>query len=212
MEVNGGREKREKGAVMNAVPIKQINSTARWSIVAGVAMILVGLVAIITPAVSGVFFSVLIACVLIFSGFKHLIFAVDTQSAEISPSGIKTHRARMWWEIVVGFLYLAFGIYILVHPVAALITLTLALGFYLLLEAVLEFVLSYTFQGMKGAGWLLFHGIITIILSAIVFRTFPRSAVWVIGTVVGISIFFGGVARVALAMGTMHHTPKVIPG
>lgn len=217
-----GKEK-EKERVMNENPInpnnplnqvgQAVRRSAGWSVAAGIAMVLVGLLAILAPAISGMFLTVLVGCVLIFCGLMHFVYAGDTHTggAEMTATGVKTHRGSIWWEILVGMLYIAAGIYVLVHPMAALVTLTLALGIYLLLEAVLEFVLSYHFQGMRGSGWLLFHGIITIILAVIVFRTWPRSSVWLIGTLVGISIFISGIARLALAL-SFHRVARRLPG
>lgn len=197
---------------MNTNPINQINHAAQWSIVASVAMILAGLLAIIAPAVSGLFLAMLIGWVLIFSGFMHFIYAAQTHTggARLGVSEIGLHGGSTWWEIALGILYLAIGIYMLVHPVAALVTLTMALGIYLLIEGVLEFVLSYHFHGVKGSGWLLFDGIITFILAMIIFRTWPQNAVWVPGTLVGISIFVSGIARLMLAS-SVHRVTKVLP-
>src|SRR5215472_13327644 len=157
----------------NPNPMTQIHHAAQWSIFASVAMILVGLLAIIAPAVSGLLLTLLVAWILIVSGFMHFIYAAQTHTR-----GAHTiSGGSIWWEILVGCLYLAIGIYMLVHPVVALATLTAALAIYLVVEAILEFVLAYHFRGVKGSGWLVFHGIISLILAALIFRTWPQSSV-----------------------------------
>jgi uncharacterized membrane protein HdeD (DUF308 family) len=54
---------------------------------------------------------------------------------------------------------------------------------------------------MPGSRWLLFDGIITLILSVLIWRTWPSSTEWVIGTLVGISMLFSGISRLMLSLG-----------
>ncbi len=70
-------------------------------------------------------------------------------------------------EALVGILYGGIGFYLLARAVAGLESLTLALAFYLVLEGVLEFVLSFQLRPLPGSGWLLFDGIVTLALAAL---------------------------------------------
>ena len=83
---------------------------------------------------------------------------------------------------------------------ALLLALTLALAIYLAAEALLEFVLFLVLRRIGGSAWLLFDGIITLILAVLVFKSWPSSSLWVIGTLVGISMLFAGASRLALSM------------
>lgn len=73
-----------------------------------------------------------------------------------------------------------------------LASLTLAIALYLLLEGVLELALSFQLRPAPGSGWQLFDGIFTLVLAVMIWSTWPSSAVWVVGTLVGISMFFSG--------------------
>jgi uncharacterized membrane protein HdeD (DUF308 family) len=99
-----------------------------------------------------------------------------------------------------GFIYIVAGGYLLANPVAGLATLTLVLAVYLFVESILEFIMSYSLRPMRGSGWLLFDGIITLILAIMIWRTWPSSSLWVIGTLVGISMLFSGVARLTISL------------
>lgn len=179
----------------------QINHSAQWSIVASVAMILAGLLAIIAPAISGVLLTLLVAWVLIFAGVAHFVYAFHTHTGSYPGMGGVMHTSgSIWWEILLGFLYLATGIYMLVHPVVALTTLTAVLAAYFAAAALLEFILAFHFRHVKGSGWLLFDAIISLILAVLIFRTWPQNSVWVLGTLVGISILFSGLTRLSLTL------------
>jgi uncharacterized membrane protein HdeD (DUF308 family) len=106
----------------------------------------------------------------------------------------------MIWELLLGLLYAGVGVYLLLHPVAGLASLTLLLAIYLFAEGVLEFILSFALRPLPGSSWLLFDGIITLILGAMIWRTWPNSTEWVIGTLVGISMFFSGITRLMISM------------
>jgi uncharacterized membrane protein HdeD (DUF308 family) len=104
------------------------------------------------------------------------------------------------WEVLVGVAYAGVGLYLLVSPVAGLASLTLALALYLFVEGVMEFALSFQLRPMPGTGWLLFDGIVTLVLAAMIWSTWPWNTVWVIGTLVGISMLLSGLTRLLLSV------------
>src|SRR5260370_9201943 len=142
-------------------------------------MIVAGILAIASPMAGGIAGNVLVDWVLVFSGGAHLVFAWHTRST-----------GGFLWELLLGIVYIFIGVYMLVHPVAGLESLTIALAIYLFLEAILEFVLGFTLRPLPGSGWLLVDGIITLILAVMIWRTWPSSTGWVIGTLVGIARLF----------------------
>jgi uncharacterized membrane protein HdeD (DUF308 family) len=88
----------------------------------------------------------------------------------------------------------------LLRPVAGLAWLTLALGAYLFVEAILEFTLWWRTRPMAGAGWLMVDGVVTLILSVLIWITWPSNSPWVIGTLLGISMIFSGSSRLMLLL------------
>ncbi len=112
------------------------------------------------------------------------------------------------WEALLGLVYGTIAIYLLAQPVAGLVALTLALAIYLFLEAVLEFTAWSFLRRLPGAGWLLFDGVVTLILAVMIWRTWPASTEWVIGTLVGISMLFSGTSRLMLSLAARQFVPK----
>lgn len=184
---------------MNAVAAQSIvKQTVGWSIGLSVLMILAGLVAIASPAAAGIAVSILVAWLLVISGCAHLVFGWH----------MRTTRGFLW-ELLVGVLYLFIGIYLLMHPVAGLASLTIALAIYLVMESILEFALGFILRPLPGTGWLLFDGLVTIILAAMIARSWPSSSEWVIGTLVGISMIFSGTSRLAISLAARRLTAKL---
>jgi uncharacterized membrane protein HdeD (DUF308 family) len=160
-----------------------------WSIGISVLMIIAGILAIVIPPVAGLTVLLVVAWLLMFSGAFHFVFAWHTRT-----------NGGMVWELLLGILYFAVGVYALLHPAAGLASLTLLLAAYLFVEGVLELVLSFRVRPLRGSGWLLLDGIVTLILGVLIWRTWPSSTEWIIGTLVGISMLFSGVSRLAIAL------------
>jgi uncharacterized membrane protein HdeD (DUF308 family) len=174
-----------------------VKKSMGWSIGLSVLMIVAGILAIASPLAAGIAVNVLVAWLLVFSGCAHLVFAWYTRSA-----------GGFVWELLLGILYIFIGGYLLMHPLAGLASLTIALATYLFLEAVLEFVLGFTLRPLPGSGWLLFDGIVTLVLAVMIWRTWPSNTAWVIGTLVGISMLFSGTSRLMLSLAARSLTSK----
>jgi uncharacterized membrane protein HdeD (DUF308 family) len=175
---------------MSTAPLSPlVPKSVSWSIALSVLLILAGLTAILVPPLSGLAVTLIFAWSMIFSGITHFVFA------------FKTHTTGgVLWELLVGAVYLVTGVYLLLHPLDALIALTLILAIYLFFEGIVETVLSFQLRPRHGANWLLVDGIVTFILAIMIWRSWPASSIWVIGTLVGISMIFSGFSRLMLSL------------
>ena len=95
----------------------------------------------------------------------------------------------------------------LMNPLLGVLSVTLLLAVFLLVEGILELVLYFRIRQVRNAGWVLFDGIVTLILGILIWTHWPSSAVWVIGTLVGISLIFSGISRFMLAMAVRNISP-----
>jgi uncharacterized membrane protein HdeD (DUF308 family) len=175
-----------------------VKESLGWSIGLSILMIVAGILAIAVPPAAGVAVAIFVGWLLVFSGGAHLVFAWHTRTT-----------GGLIWELLLGILYVLVGGYVLFRPVAGLASLTLVLAFYLFAEGVLEFVLSFRLRPMPGSNWLLFDGIITLILAFMIWRTWPSSTEWVIGTLVGISMLFSGVTRLMFSLAARQVVAKL---
>jgi uncharacterized membrane protein HdeD (DUF308 family) len=104
------------------------------------------------------------------------------------------------WQLLLALLYGVVGIYMLMNPLLGVISLTLVLAVFLLFEGILELALYFRIRRIRHAGWVLFDGIVTLILGIFIWAQWPSSSVWVIGTLVGISLIFSGISRFMLSL------------
>ena len=57
-----------------------------------------------------------------------------------------------------------------------------------------------------GWGWLLFAGIVSVLLGVMLWSQFPLSGIWALGILVGIKLIFSGI--VIVASGAEHPMPR----
>lgn len=165
----------------------ELHRVTTWSIVLSVLMIIAGILAIASPLWAGIAITVLVGWLLLFSGVLHLVYAFRGGRA-----------TAVIWEIVLAIVYGLIGFYVLANPGIGLASLTFAIAFYLFVEAIVEFMLSYQLRHESGAGWMLFDGIITLILAFLIWANWPSSSVWAIGILVGVSMLFSGITRLMI--------------
>ncbi|HMG03170.1 MAG TPA: DUF308 domain-containing protein [Edaphobacter sp.] len=167
------------------------HSTVNWSIFLSILLILAGFFTLLLPFFGGIGVAIFVGWALIVSGITHLVFAWKSHAS----------TGGRIWEVLVGLAYLFTGIYILLHPVAGLASLTLLLAIYLFFEGIFEVIAFFQIRSRQGAVWLLFDGIVTLILAWMIWGHWPSSSVWAIGTLVGISMLFSGFSRLMLSLG-----------
>ena len=78
-------------------------------------------------------------------------------------------------------------------------TLTLMLAFLFLVEGVLDFMLWWKSRSARGAIWILGGFARHVNIGSMIYVHWPSSAVWAIGTLVGISMIMSGITRVMLS-------------
>lgn len=111
------------------------------------------------------------------------------------------HRAgSVIWKLLVGIAYLCFGVYLLLHPVLGVASLTLLLACLFLIEGILNIVLFFRMRSVQGSSWVLIDGIVTLVLGLMIYLQWPSSSAWAIGILVGISMIISGVTRVMISL------------
>lgn len=160
-----------------------------FSIVLGILMIIAGIIAMFAPWEAGLVITVVVGWSAIFNGVAQIIF------------GFRTHGGwHVLLEVLLGIIYIIAGVYLLMHPIGGLLALTLILASFLLVYGVFALVLAFRIKPHNGWGWVLFDGIVTILLGILIWAHWPFNADWVVGTLFGISIFMSGVTRLMMSL------------
>lgn len=169
-------------------PSDVVRQASTWSILWGVLLIVLGMLAVASPMVAAVAVNVVIAWLIVVAGVVHLVLAFHAHGA-----------GSLIWKLLVGLAYLVFGVYLITHPVLGVVSLTLVLASLFLVEGILNIVLFFKMRSMQGSSWILGDGIITLLLGLMIYLQWPSSSIWAIGTLVGVSLIISGITRVMLS-------------
>ncbi len=109
-------------------------------------------------------------------------------------------------HLLLGILYTAVGLMILDQPESAAIQLTLLIAIFLMVTGIVRIVFAVTEQ-FPGRSWVLLNGGVTLMLGLLIYKQWPLSGLWVIGTFIGIDLIFNGWAWMMLAIVVRRHKP-----
>ncbi len=156
-----------------------------WSII----LIIFGVLAITLPLATSIGVVIVIGWLVIFDGIAQLVHAFQSK-------GI----GHIVWKLLVAAFYIVAGGYLLASPGLGAAGLTLVLGIFLFAEGVADVVAYFATRKSGSSQWMLLDGIITLVLGFMIWNQWPVSSLWVIGTLVGISMIMTGTTRLMMAL------------
>jgi uncharacterized membrane protein HdeD (DUF308 family) len=161
--------------------IATVASGSKRLIALGVIAMILGVFALMAPALTGVSITMLLGLLVVGGGIVRMIWAFSTGSI---GSGLLM--------FALGGLTLLCGIVLLANPLLASGVLTIVLVAYFIGDGVSEIVAGVQRRSVSGRGWLLFGGIVSILLGCMMWAQFPLSGAWAMGALLGIKLFLTG--------------------
>jgi len=184
---------------MNQPNIEQIQRAVTTSLhehwmmflIEGIVLVVLGLLAIIVPPIATLAIEILLGWLFLVSGVMGLITTFWMRQAP-----------GFWWALLSAVLGIGAGIVLLAYPLSGVLSLTLVLIVFFVIEGVatIMYALEHKRELSGRWGWMLASGIVDLILAGIIFAGLPGTAAWAIGLLVGINMIFGGSALIAMAM------------
>jgi len=166
---------------------------AHWKLflAEGIILVLLGLLAIVVPPLATLGVTIVLGWLFLFSGIAGLITTFGAR-----------HAPGFWWSLLSAILAIGAGVVLLISPVRGAISLTFLLIAFFIIEGVITimYALEHRRELTGQWGWMLFSGIVDLILAVLIFAGLPGSAAWALGLLVGINMLFGGTAMIAMAM------------
>jgi uncharacterized membrane protein HdeD (DUF308 family) len=109
------------------------------------------------------------------------------------------------WQILLGALYLAFGLVLLTQPASGALVLTYFLGAVLFASGAIRCVLS--FAHWRQSGWMmLISGIFGLLAGVLILFRFPTIGVWALGFLLGVDLISHGLAWLLYALQSARRT------
>ncbi len=181
-------------------PSEFVHRASTLTILWGVSLICLGMLAVAAPMVAAVAVNALIAWLIVLAGVVHLVVAFHSREA-----------GSVIWRLLVGLAYICFGGYLIARPALGVVSLTLVLASLFLVEGIFNIVLFFRAPSIMRSSWFLLDGIVTLLLGLMIYMQWPSSSAWAIGTLVGVSLIFSGVTRVMVAMTVRKAVASISP-
>ena len=151
-----------------------------WFLILGILLLVSGSVALVYPFIASV-------------------AAVIVLGAALLLSGVATIVASFWagrWsatllQLLLGIFYAVTGFIIMDAPITATVSLTLVVAAMFIIVGIMRSVAALTIRFPQW-GWALLSGLLSTLVGLVIYKNLPQTALWAIGTLVGIQLIFDG--------------------
>jgi uncharacterized membrane protein HdeD (DUF308 family) len=156
-----------------------------WLTIEGIALVVLGVLALILPLAAGLAAAVVIGWILIISGIIGLVSAFSGH--------LHAHRN---WGVLSAAIALIVGLLLLINPLAGAVGITILLGAYLFVDgvALLGLALDQRRRTSSRWVWLAASGVLDLVLAVIILTLNPVGAAFVIGLIIGVDLIAAGAA------------------
>lgn len=149
----------------------------------GAAAILMGILAMLAPSLTGYSIVFLVGILLAITGVARLFWAFQVNTL-----------GKGLFLFAIGFLTLICGFAMIANPIFGSGIISILLAAYFIVDGFFELMAGLRMR--PNGGWLIFGGIISILLGMMIAAQFPLSGAWAIGILFGIKMFFIGLIMV----------------
>ncbi len=173
---------------------------AHWKLflAEGVVMAALGLLAIALPNIATLATTILIGWLFFVGGVFRTISVLQ-------------HRAMpgFAWSLATAVLAILLGLVLALAPIAGVLTLTIALIAFFILEGIAAILLAVEHRKhLPSWGWVLFSGLVDLLLAYLIWQGWPSSAGWAIGLLVGVNMCFVGLSLIMTALAARLMAPE----
>lgn len=174
--------------VFRAAMRETVKRYSLWYLIQGALLVVAGFLAIIYPIMSSVAVIIMLGWLLIISGVAQGISLVGAR-----------HVPHFWLQLISVILAFLIGFLFLRDPAQGLLTVTLLLIVFFMIEGISKIVFALTIRPFPYWGWVLASGLIGVLLSLVLWASLPVTALWLVGLLLGIQLISVGGALARLA-------------
>ncbi len=164
-----------------------VKANATLMTVMGVALAVVGVLALGAPFWAGATVTLLVGCLVLAAGIGQCVFAFQARSF-----------GRGALSFLLGGITVACGVVMVAHPILNLAFLTLALAVWFVVTGVFEAIYAVKLRPLEGWHWTLVGALLSVLLGLMIWNQWPLSGTWAVGVLVGVKMLFLGVTLVLL--------------
>jgi len=163
-----------------------------WKLVLaqGIVMMVLGILAVAEPNVATFAISIFVGWLFFIGGIFRALWIWRSRA-----------MPGFAWSLLTALLAILFGLILIFRPLTGALTLTMVLVAFFILEGITAIVLAVQHrEHLRSWGWVLFSGVIDLLLAYLIWAGWPSSADWAIGLLVGINMLFFGLSLVMTSL------------
>jgi uncharacterized membrane protein HdeD (DUF308 family) len=158
-----------------------------WIIVAGVALLGLGILAIAYDVTATIVSVILFGSLLMVAGVMQIVHAFQVRG-----------WSGFFLYLLDGILRATVGTFLVVYPGSGALTLTLVLSFYFIAGGLFKSIGAMVLQ-FPSWGWTVASGVVSVALGVMLAEQWPASGLWFIGFAVGLDLILYGWALLMFA-------------
>ena len=155
----------------------------------GFAVMLLGVLAVMTPFASGLAATSLLSILVVAAGLAMTMFAFKAGSF-----------GKGLLQFLFGGITIVCGVLMFTAPMTSMVTLTGVLMVYFVVDGVFSIVTGVKNKPEPGWGWVIISGIASIVLAVLLWRQWPDSGAYAVGLLMGVRLIFSGWSIAMLGM------------
>jgi uncharacterized membrane protein HdeD (DUF308 family) len=175
-------------AAMRDAMRETVRRYSLWYLVQGILMVIIGVLALISPWMASVAIVRLLGWFLIISGILQGIGLIGTRQVPY-----------FWLELISAVLAIVIGLLLLRHTDAGLLFFSVLLIVYFMIEGIVKVIFSLTIRPFPNWGWILASGLVGIVLAVYLWGNLSTVSEWMLGFLLGILLVVEGAALASLA-------------
>lgn len=156
-----------------------------WVIVWGIVLVATGVAAIVAPAAAALAAALVLAWLFVVAGVAQLVYAFQQRGHD-----------GFGWKLASALATLALGVAMLVFPVASVASIALLIGGFVFASGISTVMLALRVRPKAGWGWVLFDGLLSIVIAILIATGWPQSSIEFVGILVGFCLVAGGIWRI----------------
>lgn len=174
---------------------ESLKENYRLGIIAGIIILLMGMIAIASPFVPGLSIVIIAGIMLIIGGISQFVFALKLSFTGLFP--------------ILLIPTIVIGADMVMSPGDALASLTILLVTYLVASGLFETIMSIKICPHNGCTWVLLSGIVSVLFSVIIFNHYPVPDLSFIVILLGVRLIFSGWSLIMLGFTSRDLSPNI---
>lgn len=166
-----------------------VSASWRWLILLGAVTMIAGVAAIVVPHAATMAIAIILGVVMMADGVVSGVHAMHMRG-----------RRGSGWRALGALLSIMVGAALLVFPGLGIAALTLVVTVFLLAVGLFKTALALRLRSAPGWGWMLFNGVVALLLGALILVEWPQASAWVLGLFLGIELLISGMWLVSLGL------------